>query len=493
MALALTHPIDGVIDFSELNLSTSQIQMVDLSNSANSSIDVEWGILNDDKDLYFAARWTDASRDNQFSSSATQFDGIALEFDSNHNGNFDSGDDAKRLIAVSVGSLYRDLHQESDYVDDAIGNGRGKLVYDSANHQYTAEFILPLAGNDVDEDGNLTDNSKFNIVLYDGLNVIAPQSGKIGKYSNTSASDSWLSLSLPATEVHARPTLPENLGGLIAFISSHENPTGDIYTYNPATEVVTRVTNSSMFKGNVSLSHDRTKIAFHGAPSESDFAHYEIYRIDVDGNNLTQLTNNSILDGHPAWSPDDSQIAYASFRDGNGKASIITMNSDDGSEIADLTPANTDDNDPEYLPNGKIVFKTDRFQNSPQVQIALMNDDGSGVSQLTRQSGVSDHDPAGTNNSVLLERFSKGTDYSSDPEAFYVPWDIVEVDTGGTLETTLLSDGWINWLPVYDPSGNYIVYLKTIGYTGMFLMDTSGEELGQFVPNITTISYLDWK
>jgi len=27
----------------------------------------------------------------------------------------------------------------------------------------------------------------------------------------------------------------------------------------------------------------------------------------------------------------------------------------------------------------------------------------------------------------------------------------------------------------------------------MFLMDTSGEELGQFVPNITTISYLDWK
>jgi len=117
---------------------------------------------------------------------------------------------------------------------------------------------------------------------------------------------------------------------------------------------VTRITDdAALYKENVSLSHDRTRVAFHGAADKDDFAAYEIYTVDIDGTNLTRLTNNAILDGHPGWSSDDSRIVYASFRDA-GRASIVIMDTA-GTEMMDLTPNGVDDNDPDYLPDGRII------------------------------------------------------------------------------------------------------------------------------------------
>jgi len=176
-----------------------------------------------------------------------------------------------------------------------------------------------------------------------------------------------------------------------------------------------------------------------------------------------------LFDGHPEWSPDDSEIAYASFRD-PGKASIVRMMAD-GTEILDLTPLGADDNDPDYLPDGRIVFKTDRFSTAPEVRIAVMNVDGTGVAQLTSVNGVSDHDPITNNTVTLFERFMKNTDYTTDPALNFTTWNIIEANLDGSGERTLLTDGWINWLPVFDPTSQYIVYLKSVGYTDARLLN----------------------
>jgi len=53
---------------------------------------------------------------------------------------------------------------------------------------------------------------------------------------------------------------------------------------------------------------------------------WEIYRVDIDGQNLKALTSDKSSDGLPTWAPDGSKIAFVSNRD--GKWAVWTMDPD---------------------------------------------------------------------------------------------------------------------------------------------------------------------
>jgi hypothetical protein len=76
------------------------------------------------------------------------------------------------------------------------------------------------------------------------------------------------------------------------------------------------------------------KIAF---TSDRD-GNLEIYVMNSDGTGQVRLTNNNILDAHPAWSPDGRRIAFISQR-ASGAYAIFAMNAD-GSEKVEITPVN---------------------------------------------------------------------------------------------------------------------------------------------------------
>ncbi len=78
-------------------------------------------------------------------------------------------------------------------------------------------------------------------------------------------------------------------------------------------------------------SPDGTEIAFTSNRDGND----EIYVMNADGSNQTRLTYNDAYDGMPAWSPDGTRIAFESRRDSNGSA-IYVMNAD-GSNQTQLT------------------------------------------------------------------------------------------------------------------------------------------------------------
>jgi Tol biopolymer transport system component len=59
-------------------------------------------------------------------------------------------------------------------------------------------------------------------------------------------------------------------------------------------------------------SPDGTRIAFMGGTSAGE---YDIWVVDVDGSNLTRLTDSPGSDGWPAWSPDGTRVAFSSVRD----------------------------------------------------------------------------------------------------------------------------------------------------------------------------------
>jgi dipeptidyl aminopeptidase/acylaminoacyl peptidase len=93
-------------------------------------------------------------------------------------------------------------------------------------------------------------------------------------------------------------------------------------------------------------SPDGAKIAF--SSSHGDEEVYFLYALGSYGSGQTALTSNSAADIDPDWSPDGTKITFASDRDGD--FDIYTMNSD-GSDVTQVTKnSGIDDVDPDWQP-----------------------------------------------------------------------------------------------------------------------------------------------
>ncbi len=102
------------------------------------------------------------------------------------------------------------------------------------------------------------------------------------------------------------------------------------------------------------LNHGSTHVVF---ASNRDGS-YEIYKMAIDGGQLTRLTVNDADDVKPAWSPDGTKIAFESYRD--GQPEIYVMNAD-GSNQTRLTHHPDFDGMPAWSPDGQtIVFSSRR-------------------------------------------------------------------------------------------------------------------------------------
>ena len=130
------------------------------------------------------------------------------------------------------------------------------------------------------------------------------------------------------------PILPPGGNGKIAFQSTRNGNFSDIYVMDPDGSNLTNLTNQPfwfLLEHDPDWSPDGTKIVF--GINVDEFSQDNIYVMDANGANAVQLTNIS-KDFAPVWSPDGKKIAFGSFRDGN--AEIYVMNAD-GSNPINLT------------------------------------------------------------------------------------------------------------------------------------------------------------
>jgi dipeptidyl aminopeptidase/acylaminoacyl peptidase len=128
-------------------------------------------------------------------------------------------------------------------------------------------------------------------------------------------------------------------GSLIAFASSRSGER-QLYLMDKDGTEITQITDLNNMGGRSSWSPDGTKIAFYRG-LEGD---HNIFVVDINTKEVTRITNGGDNLG-PSWSPDGNWISFTSFRDGNNEIYIIHP---DGSGLTRLTNNPTSDWQPRW-------------------------------------------------------------------------------------------------------------------------------------------------
>lgn len=111
----------------------------------------------------------------------------------------------------------------------------------------------------------------------------------------------------------------------------------------------------------------------------------DIFRSDLDGQNLVRLTDTPGYDAEGSYSPDGKQIIFTSFRDGDAEIYIMDA---DGKNPRRITRSKGYDGGPFFSPDGKkIIYRSDRKQND-LLQLYINNPEGDSERALTSNEGV---------------------------------------------------------------------------------------------------------
>ena len=172
------------------------------------------------------------------------------------------------------------------------------------------------------------------------------------------------------------------LWGKIAFYSTRDG-NSEIYKMDSDGSNQTRLTFNAASDNAPSWSPNRQQIAFHSSRHDDNDPHTaeenaEIYVMDADGGNQRRLTHYPGLDAAPSWSPDGTQIAFTSTRNGTFNIFMIDADGRNIKQITDLEFATR----PRWSPDGsQIAFEA--FI-GPSREIYAANADGTSRFQMSR-------------------------------------------------------------------------------------------------------------
>jgi Tol biopolymer transport system component len=144
-------------------------------------------------------------------------------------------------------------------------------------------------------------------------------------------------------------------------------------------------------------SPDGTEIVF-SRYMQSERGRDVLWVMNADGSNQRRLLKEPLPDGHvpewePDWSPDGQHIAFHSWSVGHwGPTLAVFIVNRDGSGARRLTPLGLDASEPEFTPDGHIVYQQQEFASPEESDrrrtiesgVYVMNADGSDRVRLTQ-------------------------------------------------------------------------------------------------------------
>jgi Tol biopolymer transport system component len=268
----------------------------------------------------------------------------------------------------------------------------------------------------------------------------------------------------------------------------HEGKYG-IYVLDLATKKVELLysTNNEIYTSALRLNSQGEKLVFAQKTAANDES-TEIFTIDVDGQNIERLTDNSYWDLYPSWSPDGLRIAFLSKR--NSDLDLYMMNAD-GSNQHLFYDSGSHDADVDWA--GDTIVFTSGFK------IWSIKDDGTGLTQVTNPTNagqwgqanlpIGDYDPRLRFDGlkIVFERLE-------DPESLHGSYNFFTVNPDGAQETRLTNTNYSQGLASWSHSGDRLVYVVSAmdneGKYDMYMMEADGSDNHSVTPEYFASNFL---
>jgi TolB protein len=241
----------------------------------------------------------------------------------------------------------------------------------------------------------------------------------------------------------------------------------DIYSMN-ADGSDRKMLTTAARDGNVrdpSISPDGRKIVF----TKDDGA---IFTMNVDGGDMTKVTDAPGRDQQPSFSADGKRFVFAGNRGDERHIFVIDA---DGSHERQLTHGSGQDANPVFSPDGRrIAFE--RFEGK-KIDIFSMDSDGRDLRSLTGWSRMEVANPAYSPDGKTI--------VFQEPVGFHN--EIFAMDARTGEDKTNLTKGAAGEEPSFSPNGDKIVYRLL---DGIFTMNADGSDRKQITQ--TTKGNREW-
>jgi len=164
------------------------------------------------------------------------------------------------------------------------------------------------------------------------------------------------------------PTLPINEQNDVMIMSIEEYGYAHLSAFIPGKPGFTRLTFGQWSDITPSISPNGKSVAF----ASNRGGYWDIYTLDLQSGQVSQLTNTPEYDSSPSWSPDGAYLAFETYRKGSLDIAILSLTNPAQKPII-LTDDPASDHSPAWAPNGRQIAFISNRSGDADVWLADLN------------------------------------------------------------------------------------------------------------------------
>jgi TolB protein len=191
----------------------------------------------------------------------------------------------------------------------------------------------------------------------------------------------------PATNTYwLNPQGLEEQGSLVLSIA--DGYYYHLFAFQPQNLSLIRLTNSPFDDITPAFSPDGTQIAF----SSRRNGYWDLFILDLTSAEIRRVTDTPEYDGAPSWSPDGNWLAYESYVDNNLEILIRSLTNPD-EPIIRLTDNSFADTSPSWSPDGRRIAFVSTRGGDEDIWLAALDNAQDRFFNLSRNSQQADTHP----------------------------------------------------------------------------------------------------